>query len=230
MCTGTGDNMCYESGTDGTCSVTPCYDPNNWIGYQDWAWSVASAAVNDSYVFTSLTGAGVNRVCKTDLGATGANIFYLSDWPSGCSAGSNGHWQGLEVMSSPVVSLAADTAYVWWSVATATPRLIETDMCGSNAGDMCEFSDQSGTGSLSGYGNWKGRQDWCSGYSAGSVTSWNCVDRGIHSTIETSIMIGSGAWRIVTATSGSGMNMVTGDCTGTTYTSGSWMGYQDFNY
>jgi hypothetical protein len=95
---------------------------------------------------------------------------------------------------------------------------------------MCEFLDGYGTNTASGYTNWKGRQDWCSGYVGAGVTSWNYFDRGTHSQVNVAISVGSGAWRIVKATNSSGASMFTTDCSGTSSPYGNWQGYQGFNF
>lgn len=214
---GTGQDMCaLRSYTDGTC----CWSQTSyWQGYQDWSTSVGAIAINGAYSYTSL--AVRNNVCKDDNVGTGQNMFYLSDWPSSCTGGTAGHYFGYEGWTQAPVSLAADSSHVWWSVA-GTPRLVETNNCGT-AANICALSDGIGSGSLPNYTYWLGRQDWCGTYESSGVTVNTLY-------VDSAFYLPSGAYRIVQGsvhTSG-GTTMFTGDCTGTSGSS-YWLGYQDLN-
>ena len=225
LCT-SGGSMCWAN-SSGTGPISG--GGGQYYGFQDWSAPVIAQAANDSYVFTSMYGNGLTRVCKTGLGSTGSDVFALSS--GACTGNYPGYadWYGYQDMSVPVVGLAADPGQVFWSLGNIA-RVVQTTMCGSG-GNVCAFTDGYGSQGLSGYGYWVGRQDECSGYQESSVTS-SLANRGQNPWVDWAFSTGGGMSRIVQALPASGYNMfATSDCTDTgpypgyTY----WVGYQNLS-
>jgi len=227
---GSGGNVCALGNNGGTAGLSGY---NYWVGYQDWSWPVVAQAANDSYVFTSLSGgpSGPNRVCKTNLGSTGGDVFWLypTGQPEDCTGGLSGFYYGYQDMSEPVVGLSADQRFVWWSLGGSLPRLVQTNFCSTGA-NVCSFSDGYGSSG----GSWIGLQDWCTGYTAATVSSWTYYDHPVYrSLVNVIVTTGSGYWRIVKASDNTGVNtLATSDCTGTAGNPSYpyWIGFQDFNF
>jgi len=225
LCT-SGGSMCWANST-GTGPVAG--GGGQYYGYMDWSAPVIAEAANDSYVFTSMYGNGLTRVCKSGLGSTGSDVFALSS--GACTGNYPGYsdWFGYQDMSTPVVGLAVDPGRVFWSLGSPA-RVVQTNMC-STGGNVCAFSDGYGSNGLAGYGYWVGRQDDCSGYQEGSVTS-SLANRTQNPWVDWAFSTGGGMSRIVQAYPGTGYNMfATGDCTDTGPYPGYsyWVGYQDLS-
>lgn len=227
---GTGHNMCTIYNGAGTQGGSYYY------GYQQWAYPVIAQGANDSWVFTSLSGSGVDRVCETDYGTSGSDVLWLSSSTSpayNCVAGNTAHWVGYEDMAAPVVGLSVGQYWVWWSITTpASARIIQTNMCASLE-NVCAFSPDKGygDGSEAGWNDWQGRQDWCSGTTAAQVTSWDFVDGGgAHSVVSSTFATSPSLWRDVEGqTNNAGINLLTSDCSGISGAS-NWIGSQDLSF
>jgi hypothetical protein len=220
LCEG-GMNMCALSDGIGTGSLAGYYD---WVGRQDWSWAptaIAAYDTGDRGGIRVLTTIGGTRVCATTAGSGGMNVFALSD--GACTGSFSGYhdWFGYQDWSQPITNLAIDYYHIWWGLGSVG-RLVQTTWCDGGM-NMCALSDGIGTGSLAGYYDWVGRQDWCSGYNQMGVAS---NDNIIDSIFTTGSVI-----RVVKALRDNGVNMfATSDCTGNGSLAGyhDWIGDQDF--